>query len=94
MSPTRSPSVRPHRLALAIAALLPFGSAFAQDTAPTAPTSSEATTLDAIEVTAQRRVENIKDVPVSISTLSSEKLDVLASAPVHRTPAPDSARED
>src|SRR5690606_26815842 len=81
MSPTRSPSVRPHRLALAIAALLPFGSAFAQDAAPAAPAPAEkaATTLDAVQVTAQRRVENIQDVPVSISTISSEKLDVLAS---------------
>ncbi len=78
MSPTRSPSVRPHRLALAIAALLPFGSALAQDAAPTAAEKT-ATTLAAVEVTAQRRVENIQDVPVSISTISGEKLDVLAS---------------
>ena len=42
-------------------------------------TESTATTLDAVQVTAQRRVENIQDVPVSISTISSEKLDVLAS---------------
>ncbi|RZA29063.1 MAG: Plug domain-containing protein, partial [Lysobacteraceae bacterium] len=80
MSPNRSSSVRPHRLALAIAALLPFGTAFAQDPAPAAPAQeSVATTLDTVEVTAQRRVENIQDVPVSISTISSEKLDVLAS---------------
>jgi iron complex outermembrane receptor protein len=80
MSLTRSPSVRPHRLALAIAALLPFGSALAQDVpAATAPAEKAATTLDAVQVTAQRRVENIQDVPVSISTISSEKLDVLAS---------------
>ena len=80
MSSNRSSSVRPHRLALAIAALLPLGAVYAQDTAtPAAPASSEATTLDAVQVTAQRRVENIKDVPVSISTISSEKLDVLAS---------------
>ena len=64
MSPTRSPSVRPHRLALAIAALLPFGHVFAQEAAPATPAASQATTLDAIEVTAQRRVENIQDVPV------------------------------
>ncbi|RZJ82991.1 MAG: TonB-dependent receptor, partial [Massilia sp.] len=72
----RSPSVRPHRLALAIAALLPFGAAFAQDAAPA---QTDATTLDTVEVTAQRRVENIQDVPVSISTVSGEQLDVLAS---------------
>lgn len=82
MSPRRSLSVRPHRLAFAIAALLPFGTAFAQETAPAAPAvpaATQATTLDAVEVTAQRRVENIQDVPVSISTLSSEKIDVFAS---------------
>lgn len=80
MPSSRSSSVRPHRLALAIAALLPFGTVYAQDTAtPAAPASSEATTLDAVEVTAQRRVENIQDVPVSISTVSGEQLDVLAS---------------
>ncbi|MEO6103200.1 MAG: TonB-dependent receptor [Pseudoxanthomonas sp.] len=74
------PFVRPHRLAIAIAALLPLGNAFAQDTpAPTAPSGSDATTLDTVEVTAQRRVENIQDVPVSISTVSGEQLDVLAS---------------
>ena len=82
MSPRRSLSVRPHRLAFAIAALLPFGTALAQDTAPAAPAvpaATQATTLDAVEVTAQRRVENIQDVPVSISTLNSEKIDVFAS---------------
>jgi iron complex outermembrane receptor protein len=78
MSPNRSSSVRPHRLALAIAALLPL-SALAQDAAPATPTDSTATTLDTIQVTAQRRVENIQDVPVSISTINSEKLDVLGS---------------
>jgi iron complex outermembrane receptor protein len=85
MSTHRPSSVRPHQLALAIAALLPFGHAFAQDAAPAAPTpvttatESTATTLDAVQVTAQRRVENIQDVPVSISTISSEKLDALAA---------------
>ena len=85
MSPNRSALVRPHRLAFAIAALLPFG-AIAQEAAP-APVQADpavtqqeqATTLETVEVTAQRRVENIREVPVSISTLSSEKLDVLGS---------------
>ncbi|MCD9030621.1 TonB-dependent receptor [Luteimonas sp. Y-2-2-4F] len=38
-----------------------------------------AATLDAVQVTAQRRVENIRDVPVSIGTVSGEALDVLGS---------------
>jgi iron complex outermembrane receptor protein len=74
----RARALTPHRLMLAIAALLPLGSAFAQETADTAPTE-EAATLDTIEVTAQRRVENVQDVPVSISTVGGEKLDVLGS---------------
>ncbi len=61
MSRPRPAVVRPQRLAFAIAALLPFGSALAQDAAPTAAEKT-ATTLDAVEVTAQRRVENIQDV--------------------------------
>ncbi|MBB3344157.1 TonB-dependent receptor [Luteimonas sp. RC10] len=68
---------RPSRsqLAAALAAALPLV-AFAQVTdAP--PTT--AATLDAVEVTAQRRVENIQDVPVSITTLDAEKLGVLGS---------------
>jgi iron complex outermembrane receptor protein len=71
----------PQRLALAVALALPLGSAFAQ----AAPATNEAsedtttTTLDTIQVTAQRRVENIQDVPMAITVLSGEKLDVLTS---------------
>ena len=80
MSRLRPAAVRPHRLAFAIAALLPFGTALAQETpAPTEPATQSATTLDTVEVTAQRKVENIQDVPVSISNVSAEKLDVLGS---------------
>lgn len=79
MSRRRTAATRPHRLAFAIAALLPFGGAFAQETAPAEPATQSATTLDTVEVTAQRKVENIQDVPVSISTVSGEQLGVLAS---------------
>ncbi len=71
------PAARPHRLAFAIAALLPFGPALAQDATP--PPRTDAATLDTVQVTAQRKVENIQDVPVSISSVSGEKLDVLGS---------------
>jgi len=37
-------------------------------------------TLDPVTVTAERRTEDIKDVPISISTISGEKLDVLNSS--------------
>jgi len=78
MSRRRTAATRPHRLAFAIAALLPFGGALAQD-APAGAAQESATTLGTVEVTAQRKVENIQDVPVSISSISAEKLDVLGS---------------
>ena len=75
-------SVRMRPLAIAIAVLLPLGPALAQDAAAPAaqaPAQKEAVTLDAVQVTAQRRVENVKDVPVSITAIDGEKLNVLAS---------------
>ena len=36
--------------------------------------------LETITVTAERREENIKDVPISISTLSGENLDIINSS--------------
>ncbi|WP_219338431.1 TonB-dependent receptor [Luteimonas deserti] len=77
-----SESVRPMRhrrsqLAVALACALPLA-ALAQSADPVASPQSAAT-LDAVQVTAQRRVENIQDVPVSITTLDAEKLGVLGS---------------
>ena len=61
---------------LATLLVLAFGAplAFAQDAGAPA-----AGVLPTVTVTAERRTENIKDVPSSISTLSGEKLDVLNS---------------
>lgn len=78
MSPTRtsrgrSPVARP--LVVALSALLPLVAA-AQET----PAAKDPVALDALQVTAQRRVENAKDVPVAISAIQGEKLDVLGSA--------------
>jgi iron complex outermembrane recepter protein len=67
----RTPVVRP--LVAALATLLP-AMAMAQDNA-----AQQAATLDTISVTAARKSENIQDVPVSISTVSGEKLDALVS---------------
>lgn len=50
-------------------------SALAQTAAPT----QELTTLDEIIVTAQRREQNLQDVPLSVATVGGEKLDVLNS---------------
>ncbi len=55
-------------LAIAIAMALPAPAAFAQGT-----------TLDPVMVTAQRRVEDVQQVPVSVSAVGDEKLDVLGS---------------
>ena len=62
-----------HKRLLALSAVMPLGSAFAQTTAATEPQ------LETVTVTAQRRAENIKDVPVSVTLLKDEKLDVLLS---------------
>ncbi|MET0264926.1 MAG: TonB-dependent receptor, partial [Duganella sp.] len=61
-----------HKRLLALSAVLPMGSAVAQ-TAATEPQ------LETVVVTAQRRAENIKDVPVSVTMLKDERLDVLLS---------------
>ena len=74
MSPTRTVRRRlpaAHPLFVAVLAVLPLTAA-AQDATPA---QKEAATLDAVKVTAARKVENIQDVPVSISTVSDEKLD-------------------
>ncbi|MEO5934886.1 MAG: TonB-dependent receptor, partial [Duganella sp.] len=61
-----------HKRLLALSAVMPIGSAFAQNAATDAQ-------LETVVVTAQRRAENIKDVPVSVTLLKDEKLDVLLS---------------
>jgi iron complex outermembrane receptor protein len=56
---------------LVLSAAMPIGSAIAQ--------SAQAPELQQVTVTAQRRTENIKEVPVSVSAIKGEKLDVLVS---------------
>ncbi|HWU13754.1 MAG TPA: TonB-dependent receptor [Caulobacter sp.] len=68
-NPLRS---RLHRGAALTALILAVGAAapaFAQDTS--------AVTLDDVIVTAQKRSENIQEVPVSVATMGGEKLDAL-----------------
>jgi len=57
-------------LAAAIAMALPLPAALAQT-----PTSG--TTLDPVMVTAQRRTENVQDVPISVSALEGDRLDAM-----------------
>ena len=62
--------------------------AFAQDataaaatpaTAETAPTPAPTTGVDEIVVTAQRRSENLQDIPLSVATISDQTLDAINS---------------
>src|SRR5450830_937432 len=70
-------------IALAVAAAFPLHAQEApqQSAADTAaPTETrQPGQLETVIVTAQRRAENIKDVPMSIATVKGEKLDVLTS---------------
>ena len=64
------------RASLAAAIYLAMGStAFAQDAAPKA--EQQAVTLDAVTVTAQKRVENLQKVPISLQVLGSQRLQEL-----------------
>lgn len=58
---------------VAIAGAFPLHAAVAQEAAPTAGQ------LETVIVTAQRRSENIKDVPMAITTLKGDKLDTLVA---------------
>lgn len=74
-------------MCLAIASAFPLEAALAQDavTAQDAPAAAQANAeqggkrLDVVIVTAQRRSENIRDVPMAITTLSGDKLDTLTA---------------
>lgn len=70
MKPSHLPPLRRRPLPAALAVLLAAPALHAQDAA----------TLDAIQVTAQRKVENIQDVPVSITNVDAEKLALYGSA--------------
>ena len=63
--------------ALAVAVLFALPVLAQAQEAGTAPDAPE---LDAITVTAQRRVENIQDVPMAITTIDREKLEVLTAS--------------
>ncbi len=68
--------VNPLALSLALALATP---AVIAQTAP-ASTDQGPKTLDVITVTAEKREEDIQKVPISISTISAEELDVLRSS--------------
>ncbi|WP_348699388.1 TonB-dependent receptor [Duganella fentianensis] len=73
-------------IALAVASAFPLHGAYAAEGTEAADqaaaSSADSATkgqLETVIVTAQRRAENIKDVPMSIATLKGDKLDVLTS---------------
>ena len=69
-------------VALAVASAFPLHTALAQE-APAADVAQNKTQpgqLETVIVTAQRRSENIKDVPMAISTMKGEKLDTLTAS--------------
>ena len=74
-------------IALAVASAFPLHSAMAaeaaaaeaQDTPAAAEPAANKNQLETVIVTAQRRAENIKDVPMSIATIKGDKLDALTS---------------
>ncbi len=70
--------LRLQRLSLAIAMTLAGGGAWAQD-ATQEDAEREASELEVVTVTAQRREEDVQKVPISITTVADEKLDVIAS---------------
>ena len=76
-----SPRLRYRSLALAVAMALPAASALAQEADATTKKdeSTQPATLGTVTVTAERRAEDIQQVPVSITAVSGEKLDVLRS---------------
>ena len=77
---TRSALMHGFSFGLTIAAAIAMPNAFAQTPPPEtkAPGKIDGK-LETITVTAERREENIKDVPISISTLAGEKLDIINS---------------
>ena len=68
-----------HKRLLALSAMLPMSAAMAQEAPAAAPATSTTPQLETVTVTAQRRAENIRDVPVSVSLLKGENLDVINS---------------
>jgi iron complex outermembrane receptor protein len=67
-------------IALTVAGAFPMHAAWAEDAAKPSDDAPAKGQLETVTVTAQRRVENIKEVPISITTIKGEKLDVLNSS--------------
>ncbi len=75
-APVSSKSFKRRVLSLAVASVIASGSLAAQESTPEDSGPSQ---LETVTVTAQRREEDLQKVPISITTLDTEKLDVLGS---------------
>ncbi|QJE02256.1 TonB-dependent receptor [Massilia forsythiae] len=81
--------VRPSRpsvhtlMCLAIVSAFPVQAALAQETAPVQEAAAAAqpgtARLETVIVTAQRRAENIRDVPMAVSTIGGDRLDTFTA---------------
>jgi iron complex outermembrane receptor protein len=77
VTPMKQSSRPLHVLTLAILAAFPWSPAHAQASTNTAAAKGDGGQLQEIIVTGTRRLENIKEVPQSISAISSETLEVI-----------------
>ncbi|XPF95224.1 TonB-dependent receptor [Colwellia sp. RE-S-Sl-9] len=72
---------KPSPLAICIQTVFAASSFFAAQSVYAEETSEkEVVGIEVIEVTARKRIENIKDVPISVSALTPKKLEVLGSS--------------
>ena len=67
--------LKPSVLALSLVCAFPVQQAVAQTAAPANEATKDTAPLEAVIVTGSRRSENLKDVPLSISTIKGEALD-------------------
>ena len=75
----KKPSIQLSLLAVAMASAFPMQAAFAQTSAASAASTTPGQ-LEAVIVTGSRRSENIKDVPLSISTMNPEALETVSAS--------------
>jgi iron complex outermembrane receptor protein len=64
---------------MAVASAFPLQAALAQEAPATQAATKDGQRLDVVIVTAQRRAENIKDVPMAITTLSGDRLEAVTA---------------
>ncbi|HEU4523221.1 MAG TPA: TonB-dependent receptor [Thermoanaerobaculia bacterium] len=67
------------RFILSVVLALSFTPAFAQDPPPPPAEEQETPYLEEVTVTAQKRVEDVQDVPVAVTAIPDEQVDILTS---------------